>query len=72
MEPITLWLVWTLLGGQPVDANTYMTEDACKTQLVEAREMLAHAKAQRPDIPDFQLVGCQPVPVKPLAQQKGV
>lgn len=64
---ITVWLVWTLLAGQPVDVNSYMTESMCKSQLLEAREMLADAKKQHPDIPNFVLVGCQAVPVQPGA-----
>ncbi len=66
---ITVYLVWTLLAGQPVDVNSYMTKDSCESQLNEAKEMLAHAKKQRPDVPDFVLVGCQPVPVQPGAVQ---
>jgi hypothetical protein len=72
MEPITLWLVWTLLAGHPVDVNSYMTESACKYQLAEASEMLANAKLQHSGVPDFKLVGCQAVPVNPLIRQTGV
>ncbi len=55
---ITIWIVWTLLSGQPVDVNTYMNEDMCERQLSETREMLKNAKAQRKDVPDFELMGC--------------
>ena len=63
---ITLWIVWTLLSGQPVDANVYMTEAMCQTQISEAKEMLVHAKAQHPNVPDFELAGCFPIQV-PMA-----
>jgi len=58
---MTLWIVWTLLAGQPVDANTYMTQAMCESQLAEAKEMLRHAKAQRKDAPDYELMGCYAV-----------
>ena len=60
---ITVYLVWTLLNGQPVDVNSYMTKDMCESQLVEAKSMLAHAKKQHPNVPDFDLVGCQSIEV---------
>jgi len=55
---ITIWIVWTLLSGQPVDVNTYMSQDMCERQLDESRSMLKNAKAHRPDVPDFELLGC--------------
>jgi hypothetical protein len=60
---ITLWLCWTLLAGQPVDVNSFMTEDQCHANLAEATDMLKAAKAQHPGVPDFTFVGCIPVVV---------
>ena len=62
---ITIWIVWTLLSGQPVDVNTYMNQDMCERQLAESREMLKSAKAQHKDVPDFALLGCYALDVSP-------
>ena len=66
---ITIWLAWTLLSGQPVDVNSYMTEDSCKASVVEAQEMLSHARHQNAQVPDYAIVGCQAVPVQAGAKQ---
>ena len=60
---ITIWIVWTLLSGQPVDVNTYMTQDMCERQLEESRAMIKSAKAQHKDTPDFSLLGCYAIDV---------
>jgi hypothetical protein len=60
---LTLWLCWTLLAGHPVDVNSFMTEDQCRSNMAEASEMLKNAKLQHQGVPDYEFLGCIPITV---------
>lgn len=55
---MTIYLLWTLLAGQPVDVDAFIVKDQCVTMRAERTEMLAHARAQRPDVPPFEFSPC--------------
>ena len=65
MAPITIYLLWTLMAGQPVDVDAYITKDACLQVLAERTELLKNAKIQtrHPDLEKVTFVKCQPLEI---------
>ena len=66
MEPITIWLLWTLFAGtQPRDVDAFLTRDQCEeyVQIMEARLDSAYAQTHREELKQLTLVGCQAVTV---------
>lgn len=62
---LTLYLLWTLMSGQPVDVDSYIVKDQCEGVLAERRELLkeAYAQTHREELTKYSFVGCQPVEV---------
>lgn len=62
---ITLYLLWTIMAGSPVDVDSFIRKDQCESVLVERTELLkdAYAQTKREELTKYSFVGCQPVEV---------
>jgi len=63
---ITLYLLWTLMDGQPVDVDSYIVRDQCETVKTERKQLLkdAYVQTKREELTKYEIVGCQQVDVK--------
>lgn len=67
----TIFLLWTLVNGQPVDVDAFIDLAQCSSSYAVANENLERARQARKEIADqvagISLVGCDPVQVTPPA-----
>lgn len=60
---IKIFLLWTLLNGQPVDVDAFASQDQCLASAELGRENLKKALSspQGDQVKGIALIGCQPV-----------
>jgi len=61
-----VYLLWTLMSGQPVDVDAYLVKDQCEQVMTERRELLkdAYAQTHREELAKVEFVGCPAVELK--------
>lgn len=62
---VTVFLLWTLMSGAPVDVDAFIVQDQCEAVLAERRALLkdAYAQSKREELTKYTFRGCQPVEV---------
>lgn len=72
-ELITIWLVWTLINGQPHDVDAFMTKTQCETTVLERQSLLREAiagiqnESKKAELLKWSIVGCTQADVTPGA-----
>ena len=63
---VTIWLLWTLVAGQPQDVDSFLFQGQCKEALAAYQGVIAKAYEQtkNEELKKMELIGCIPLEIK--------
>jgi hypothetical protein len=65
---IEIFLLWTLVAGEPHDVDAFTDRDQCIATMSHFEANLQRAREAKPELAAVTLVGCVPLQVLPPQQ----